>query len=366
MQRSFRAFYGTMRETVVKTHFHRCNTIKPLRRQSRGLCHSIYRNFPMHSGEEENNMMIGVDHGNAQIKTRNTCFVSGVEEFPTKPPMASDVIAYQGRYWTLVGKRLPVMRDKTRDDRFYLLTLFAIAKELEARRADCSTLDIDLAVGLPPEHYGALKESFAQYFRRQEPVRFIYNDKPFRLMLDHVFVYPQAFGAVVHRAQEMTSISRTFVIDIGGYTSDVLLLRKGKPDMEFCRSLNMGVITMTNHIAGKVNSLYDISIDDEHICEILAGQNTVLDGEIQKTIRREVEKYAADMLNKLRELQVDLRTNPAIFVGGGSILLRAFIKASAFVSAVEFEPDTRANAYGYELLGQAQLEKLARRAGSAI
>ena len=311
-------------------------------------------------------MMIGVDHGNAQIKTRNTCFVSGVEEFPTKPPMAADIIQYQGRYWTLVGKRLPVMRDKTKDDRFYLLTLFAIAKELEARRADSSTLDIDLAVGLPPEHYGTLKESFAYYFRRQEPVRFIYNDKPFSFMLDHVFVYPQAFGAVVHRAQEMTSISRTFVIDIGGYTSDVLLLRKGKPDMEFCRSLNMGVITMTNHIAGKVNSLYDISIDDEHICEILAGQNTVLDGEIQCAVRREVEKYAADMLNKLRELQVDLRSTPAIFVGGGSILLRAFIKASAFVSAVEFEPDTRANAYGYELLGQAQLEKLARRAGSAI
>ena len=104
----------------------------------------------------------------------------------------------------------------------------------------------------------------------------------------------------------------------------------------------------------------------QQICEILAGQNTVLDCEIQKAIRREVEKYATDMLNKLRELQVDLRTNPAIFVGGGSILLRAFIKASAFVRAVEFEPDTRANAYGYELLGQAQLEKLARRAGSAI
>lgn len=173
MQRSFRVFYGTMRETVVKTYFHRCNTIKPLRRQSRGLCHRIYKNFPMHSGEEENEVIIGVDHGNAQIKTKNTCFVSGLEEFPTKPPMAADIIQYQGRYWTLVGKRLPVMRDKTKDDRFYLLTLFAIAKELEARRADSSTLDIDLAVGLPPQHYGALKESFAQYFRRQEPVRFI-------------------------------------------------------------------------------------------------------------------------------------------------------------------------------------------------
>ena len=181
-------------------------------------------------------MIIGIDHGNAQIKTRNTCFVSGVEEFPTKPPMAADVIQYQSRYWTLVGKRLPVMRDKTKDDRFYLLTLFAISKELEARKEITSTLDIDLAVGLPPEHYGMLKDSFAQYFRRQETVRFTYNDKPFSLMLDHVFVYPQAFGAVVQRAQEMTATSRTFVIDIGGYTSDVLLLRKGKPDMEFCRS----------------------------------------------------------------------------------------------------------------------------------
>lgn len=311
-------------------------------------------------------MIIGIDHGNAQIKTRNTCFVSGVEDFLTKPPMAADVIQYQSRYWTLVGKRLPVMRDKTKDDRFYLLTLFAISKELEARKEITSTLDIDLAVGLPPEHYGMLKDSFAQYFRRQETVRFTYNDKPFSLMLDHVFVYPQAFGAVVQRAQEMTATSRTFVIDIGGYTSDVLLLRKGKPDKEFCRSLNMGVITMTNHIAGKVNSLYDISIDDEHICEILAGQNTVLDGEIQNAVRKEVDKYAADMLNKLRELQVDLRTNPAIFVGGGSILLRSFIKASSLVSSVEFEPDTRANAHGYELLAQAQLEKLARRAGGVI
>ena len=48
------------------------------------------------------------------------------------------------------------------------------------------------------------------------------------------------------------------------------------------------------------------------------------------------------------------------------ILLRSFIKASSLVSSVEFEPDTRANAHGYELLAQAQLEKLARRAGGVI
>lgn len=311
-------------------------------------------------------MIIGVDHGNAQIKTRHTCFVSGVEEFPARPPMAADLIEYQGRIWALVGKRLPVMRDKTRDDRFFMLTLFAIAKELEARREFGPTCNIDLAVGLPPEHYGVLRDSFAQYFRRQEPVRFTYNSKPFALLLDHVFVYPQAYGAVVQRAEEMASTSRTFVIDIGGYTTDVLMIRKGRPNLEYCRSLNMGVITMTNRIAGKVNSMYDVTIDDEHVTEVLSGKNTVLDSAVQSAIRKEVEAYAADTLNKLRELEVDLRTNPAIFVGGGAVLMRQYFQASPMVSAAQFELDPKANAIGYELLAEAALQKLARTGGCAV
>lgn len=32
--------------------------------------------------------------------------------------------------------------------------------------------------------------------------------------------------------------------DIGGYTTDVLLLKNGKTDLQFCRSLETGIITM--------------------------------------------------------------------------------------------------------------------------
>lgn len=308
-------------------------------------------------------MIIGVDHGNAQIKSRSGCFVSGVEEFSVRPPMASDLIEYQGRIWSLVGRRLPVMRDKTKDDRLFILTLIAIAKELEARKEVSSTVNVDLAVGLPPEHFGVLKDAFAQYFRRHEPIRFSYNDRPYSLLIDHVFVYPQAFAAVASRAEAMVNASRTFIVDIGGYTCDILLLRKSKPDLEFCRSLNMGVITMTNHIAGKVNAVYDVTLDDEHIFEVLSEQNTVLDASIQNAIRREAEQYAADIVSKLRELQADLRTNPSVFVGGGSLLLKRFIQASPMVSTVHFEADPKANAIGYELLAQAQLQRMARTGG---
>lgn len=108
-------------------------------------------------------MLVSIDHGNYAIKTPNDSFVSGLSEHTTKPPMAEEILEYDGKFWTLSGQRLIYMRDKTYDDRYFILSLFAIAKEMERVR-NCSTLEqIQLAVGLPPEHYGILKDKFANY-----------------------------------------------------------------------------------------------------------------------------------------------------------------------------------------------------------
>ena len=45
------------------------------------------------------------------------------------------MLQYGGKYYTLVDERIPYRRDKTEDERFFVLTLFAIAKEIEARGA---------------------------------------------------------------------------------------------------------------------------------------------------------------------------------------------------------------------------------------
>lgn len=76
-------------------------------------------------------------------------------------------------------------------------------------------VEADLAVGLPPEHY-ALRQRFADYFKRGR-VNFVFNGAPICLMIRHVFVYPQAYAAVVPQAGRLKEIPRTFIIDIGGY-----------------------------------------------------------------------------------------------------------------------------------------------------
>lgn len=299
-------------------------------------------------------MIIAIDHGNYAIKTLNDSFVAGLAEHTVKPPMAEEVLEYEGRFYTLTGNRLSYMRDKTQDDRYFILTLFAIAKELNPT-GNISVFQIDLAVGLPPEHYGVLKNRFSQYFKRSGIIRYFYKDEPVSIMIRSVHVYPQAYAAVVPNASKLVHTLRMFIIDIGGYTTDVLLLRNGKPDLQFCRSLEMGVITMNNDIIRRVSALHDMLIEDDHISAVLEDKDTILPQDVKETIRKSARSHAKDILDKLRELQVDLRSNPATFIGGGSILFKPFIESSPLVTSAEFIQDPKANALGYYILASKQL-----------
>lgn len=303
-------------------------------------------------------MLIAVDHGNYAVKTPSFSFVAGISEHSVCPPMADEIMEYNGKYWTLSGKRLSFMRDKTRDERYFILTLFAIAMEAERLEQNLPVTQVELAVGLPPEHYGVLKEKFAAYFKRAETIRFKYKNRNRAVSIKEVFVFPQAYAAVVPRSSCILNSLRTFIIDIGGYTTDVLLLRNGKPDLQFCRSLESGTITMHNEIIRKVNALHDMLIEDEHIDAVLRDKATILPPDVKETIREECKLHARDILNKLRELQIDLRSNPAVFMGGGSILLRPFIEQSPLVAKAEFIDSVNANALGYEMLAKAALRAL--------
>ena len=66
---------------------------------------------------------IPLDHGNRNMKTAEEVFTSGFVEY----------LEYNGKFYSLTGERIPYMRDKTLDDRFFILTLFGIGKELERR-----------------------------------------------------------------------------------------------------------------------------------------------------------------------------------------------------------------------------------------
>lgn len=124
-------------------------------------------------------MLIAVDHGNKQIKTVHTPpFTSGLIQSDT-PGFGTDALAYRGKYYTLTDQRIPYRRDKTEDERFFILTLFAIAHEIEAmEQYSGSLMRVQLAVGLPPAHFGVQAKRFINYFNGGVRWPFSLREKP--------------------------------------------------------------------------------------------------------------------------------------------------------------------------------------------
>ncbi len=98
-------------------------------------------------------LRVAVDHGNWNMKTCHFIFTTGLTEQDKKPARGEKYLKYQGKYYTLSEKRIPYQRDKTQDsrNRFWILTLFAIAMELEQKSQiqPEDVIQVELPIGLP-------------------------------------------------------------------------------------------------------------------------------------------------------------------------------------------------------------------------
>ncbi|WP_313530552.1 ParM/StbA family protein [Anaerotignum sp.] len=300
-------------------------------------------------------MLISIDHGNKQIKTVNRTFTSAFTESDTRPPFGEDILEYKGKYYSLSGSRIPYMRNKVIDDRFFILTLFAIAYEIDAACAydPDKIMDIQLAIGLPPAHFGLQAEQFEDYFKNRDVVGFIFRGKPYSIYVNEVLCFPQAYAASVPLFGRLKNVPKAVVVDIGGFTADYLLLRNGKGDLSACDSLENGVIVLYNHIQSKVNSDLDLLIEESDVDAILLETSHDFDDNIVGIVEEQAQKFISDLVGKLRERMIDLRSGKAVFVGGGSILLRRQIEACDKVGQALFVDEISANTKGYDLLYRA-------------
>lgn len=300
-------------------------------------------------------MLISVDHGNKQIKTvHSEPFTSGLKESDA-PLFGEDILRYQDKYYALSDQRIPYRCDKTEDERFFMLTLFAIAYEIEAR--GCYTdevMRIQLAIGLPPAHYGSLYKTFIQYFSGRGVVKFEFRKRPYTIYIVRVACFPQAYAAAVTVYQSLSNCPKAMILDIGGFTADYLLMKNGEAVLSSCDSLENGVIHLYNKIKSKVNTEIDMLLEESDIDAILIGAPGAYGSVVVKLVEQQAQIFINDLFSTLRERMLDLHSGRTVFVGGGAILLRRQIEKSGKVGTALFVEEINANARGYELLYQIE------------
>lgn len=80
-------------------------------------------------------MIIGIDHGYYAIKTPHICFPTGLSRYDYEPYTMQNVLQYAGHYYVCGTGRQTLMKDKTANDNYYLLTMAALAQTSPERRS---------------------------------------------------------------------------------------------------------------------------------------------------------------------------------------------------------------------------------------
>ena len=290
---------------------------------------------------------IGIDHGYAAMKTVHFSFPTGLVEYEHEPYTNKDVLEYGGKYYVVGSGRQPLQKDKTVTEDYYLLTLAAIARELEYRGAE-PTAAVHLAAGLPLTSFGRDKKKFRAYLLRDgQPVSFRYEGIAYTVTIAEVSLFPQGYAAVLAQ-QELLDEPSVIVADIGGWTVDLMRLDNRIPNAATCRSLELGMIRCLDGISEQIRRKLGLSMTSAQIETVLRGEVSSINDQAKEIIHREAGAYVRQLISAITESGLDTRAMPAVFMGGGAALLKRHVGATDGLCRPLILDDVCLNAKGYE------------------
>lgn len=146
--------------------------------------------------EDQKVLLCGIDHGFSTMKTAHFVFENGVKELGGEASLLTNTMFFNERYFKVGEGRLPLKDTKVEDGDYFLLTLAAIAREMDYH--GLSDTEVCIAVGLPFTRFGQEKAEFKEYLPSGDS-EFQYNGKDYHINCSDVFLYPQCYAAVADR-----------------------------------------------------------------------------------------------------------------------------------------------------------------------
>ena len=299
--------------------------------------------------------VIGIDHGWSGMKTVHEVFTSGCKEISTEPAFTENLLEFGGKYYKIGSRRLEVRDTKVTDENYYMLTLAAVAKELKIRGK--KTAHVLLAVGLPLTRFGDEKKDFVSYLSKKKEVSFTFEKEKYHIFIENVCVYPQCYAAVIDRIDKFPE--KQLVVDIGSWTVDIMPIINHLPDESVCVTQPHGIITCIQQINKECVRQLNAEVDEYDIQKVMVNGGGDLPEKYQEIIIKEIRDYCRQIYHNIRELGYNMDLTQIIFVGGGAGVMKRF--GNLEQGNIQYIEDIKANAKGYEMLGNAYLAKAQRR-----
>lgn len=296
-------------------------------------------------------IIIGIDHGYGNIKTARCCFKTGVAAYDKEPTFKSNLLIYGGRYYTIGEEHKEFIPDKMSDSDYYILTLAAIARELNIRKQ--TSASVHLAAGLPLTWVSEQKDSFKAYLLQNEAVDFSFRGVDYHVEFAGADIFPQGFSAVADRLREFKGTN--MLCDIGNGTMNVMYINECRPIQKKCFTEKYGTHQCMLSVRESLMRQFGVAVDDTVIERVIRFGTADISNRYLTAIKDTAAEYVSGIFRRLREHEYDPELMKLYVVGGGSCLVQNF--GDYEKDRVIINEDICATAKGYELLAAQKRQK---------
>ena len=294
-------------------------------------------------------IIIGIDHGYYAIKTAHCSFPAGLTSYGEHEPYTHQgLLEFGGCFFVCGTGRQPIQRDKTANDNYYLLTLAAIAKEIKQRGLppECS---VRIAAGLPLTSFGRDKPKFRDYLlRSKQPVNYKFEGVEYSITIEEAAIFPQGYAALMTEVGLLQDEPSMLLMDLGGWTVDLMRIDNAIPVADTAHSLELGMIRCVDDIREQVRRETGLSLTDAQIENMLAGQPCTVSDTVRDIVNKQGRKYTEHLLSATMEAGFDLHAIPAVLLGGGASVVSRHLSPKDGLCKTIFLLDDMVNAVGFE------------------
>ena len=301
--------------------------------------------------ELRNTKIIAVDHGYGNMKTANTVTPTGIKAYETEPIFTGNILEYNDIYYRIGEGHKEFIPDKAMDEEYYLLTLMAIARELNV--FSIREADVHLAAGLPPTWIRNQREAFRSYLLQNPEVHFLFNGKEYHLRFVGCSLYPQGYPAIVNQLGNFKGTN--LLADIGNGTMNILYINNKKAQESRCWTEKLGVNQCMIAAKNAVLDKFGVKIEESTVEQILRFGTADISAPYLDCISSIARQYVAELFSTLRKYEYNPDLMRLYVVGGGGCLIRNF--GTYDKSRVTIIDDICATAKGYESLAYMSLKR---------
>ena len=301
--------------------------------------------------EFRNVKIIAVDHGYGNIKTANTVTPTGITAYETEPIFTGNILDYNGTYYRIGEGHKEFIPDKAIDEDYYLLTLMAVARELNI--FSIQEADVHLAAGLPLTWIRNQREEFRSYLLQNSEVSYRFNNKDYHIRFVGCSLYPQGYPAIVNRLGDLKGTN--LLADIGNGTMNILYINNKKAQESRCWTEKFGVNQCLIAAKNAILDRFGVKIEEATVEQVLRFKAADISAPYLDCITAVARQYVADIFSTLLKYEYNPDLMRLYVVGGGGCLIRNFGMYDE--SRVTILDDICATAKGYEYMALMSLKR---------